>query len=155
MILKYTDRFPPHFFSLSSVSMSQISISLWAAILKKRSIPLPSIRTFTLPSRISFNLFKPDHLQAAFLNSLPEEEIRKMADTYTDGYIRGFEVMGRDLAKKKTAAIRYPVGMERMVRQAVKNFEAAGLSVIFPRGAVGSINRNPAGRGGYTSVFPE
>jgi len=91
---------------------------------------------------------------AAFLNSLPEEEIRKMADTYTDGYIRGFEVMGRDLAKKKTAAIRYPVGMERMVRQAVKNFEAAGLSVIFPRGAVGSINRNPAGRGGYTSSSP-
>ena len=91
---------------------------------------------------------------AAFLNSLPEEEIRKMAGTYTDGYIRGFEVMGRDLAKKKTAAIRYPVGMERMVRQAVKNFEAAGLSVIFPRGAVGSINRNPAGRGGYTSSSP-
>ena len=54
-----------------------------------------------------------------------------MADTYTDGYIRGFEVMGRDLSKKKTAAIRYPIGFERMVRQAVKNFEAAGLSVIF------------------------
>ena len=91
---------------------------------------------------------------AAFLNSLPEEEIRKMADTYTDGYIRGFEVMGRDLSKKKTAAIRYPVGMERMVRQAVKNFEVAGLSVIFPRGAVGSINRNPAGHSGYASSSP-
>ena len=91
---------------------------------------------------------------AAFLNSLPEEEIRKMADTYTDGYIRGFEVMGRDLSKKKTVSVRYPIGFERMVRQAVKNFESAGLSVILCRSAVGSINRNPAGRGGYTSSSP-
>ena len=91
---------------------------------------------------------------AAFLNSLPEEEIRKMADTYTDGYIRGFEVMGRDLSKKKTVSVRYPIGFERMVRQAVKNFEAAGLSVIFCRSAVGSINRNPAGNGGYASSSP-
>ena len=91
---------------------------------------------------------------AAFLNSLPEEEIRKMADTYTDGYIRGFEVMGRDLSKKKTVSVRYPIGFERMVRQAVKNFEAAGLSVIFCRSAVGSINRNPAGHGGYASSSP-
>ena len=91
---------------------------------------------------------------AAFLNSLPEEEIRKMADTYTDGYIRGFEVMGRDLSKKKTVSVRYPIGFERMVRQAVKNFESAGLSVIFCRSAVGSINRNPAGHSGYASSSP-
>ena len=45
------------------------------------------------------------------LKQLPEEEIRKMADTYTDGYIRGFEVMGRDLSKKKTVSVRYPIGL--------------------------------------------
>ena len=38
-----------------------------------------------------------------------------MADTYTDGYIRGFEVMGRDLSKKKTVSVRYPIGFERIV----------------------------------------
>lgn len=70
---------------------------------------------------------------AGFLNRLPEETIRCMADTYTDGYIRGFAVMGRDLSKKKTVLIRYPLGFERMIRQAVKNFEAHGLSVIFMR----------------------
>ena len=59
-----------------------------------------------------------------------------MADTYTDGYIRGFAVMGRDLSKKKTVLIRYPLGFERMIRQAVQNFEAHGLSVIFMRAAV-------------------
>ena len=62
--------------------------------------------------------------------------------------------MGRDLSKKKTVSVRYPIGFERMVRQAVKNFESAGLSVIFCRSAVGSINRNPAGHGGYASSSP-
>ena len=91
---------------------------------------------------------------AGFLNRLPEETIRCMADTYTDGYIRGFAVMGRDLSKKKTVLIRYPLGFERMIRQAVKNFEAHGLSVIFMRAAVDSVNKNPAGRAGYTSSSP-
>ena len=91
---------------------------------------------------------------AGFLNRLSEETIRCMADTYTDGYIRGFAVMGRDLSKKKTVLIRYPLGFERMIRQAVKNFEAHGLSVIFMRAAVDSVNKNPAGRAGYTSSSP-
>ena len=91
---------------------------------------------------------------AAFLNGLPEITIKKMADAFTDGYIRGFQVMGRDLSKKKSVVIRYPLGFERMVREAVKNFEAAGLSVIFPRAAVSSMNRNPGGKVGYLSTSP-
>ena len=91
---------------------------------------------------------------AEFLNGLPETTIKKMADTFTDGYIRGFEVMGRDLSKKKTAVIRYPLGFERMIREAIKNFEAVGLSVVIPRAAVGSMNRNPAGKAGYVSTSP-
>lgn len=91
---------------------------------------------------------------AEFLNSLPEAAIKKMADTFTEGYIRGFQVMGRDLSAKKTAAIRYPIGFERMIREAVKNFRAAGLQVILPRTAAGSVNRNPAGQNGYCSSSP-
>lgn len=91
---------------------------------------------------------------ARFLAGLPEETIISMAHTYTDGYIRGFQVMGRDLSKKKTVVIRYPLGMERMVRQAVKNFEAAGLSVMIPRTAVDSVNRNPTGTAGFCSSSP-
>ena len=59
---------------------------------------------------------------AAFLNRLPDEEIRAMAQTYTEGYRIGFEVTGKDLAKKQTVQIRYPIGFERMVRAAVRNF---------------------------------
>ena len=91
---------------------------------------------------------------AEFLNGLPEETIKKMADTFTDGYIRGFKVMGRDLSKKKSVVIRYPLGFARMVRESVKNFEAVGLSVIIPRAAVGSMNRNPGGKVGYCSMSP-
>ena len=91
---------------------------------------------------------------AAFLNKLPEATIKKMADTFTDGYIRGFQVMGRDLSKKKSVVIRYPLGFERMIREAVKNFEAVGLSAVIPRAAVGSMNRNPAGKAGYVSTSP-
>ncbi len=88
---------------------------------------------------------------AAFLNGLPEETIRRMADTFTDGYIRGFKIMGRDLSKKKSVAIRYPIGMERVVRMAIRNFESAGLSVIIPRVPAGSLNRNPSGNAGYSA----
>ena len=36
---------------------------------------------------------------AEFMNSLPEETIHTMADTYTEGYRIGFEVTGKDLSK--------------------------------------------------------
>ncbi len=66
---------------------------------------------------------------AAFLNGLRKEEIQAMADTYTEGYRIGFEVTGKDLAKKQTVQIRYPIGFERVVRAAVRNFEKMGLRV--------------------------
>ena len=66
---------------------------------------------------------------AAFLNTLSEEEIQSMADTYTEGYRIGFVATGKDLSKKLTAQIRYPIGFERMARAAVKNFEKMGLKV--------------------------
>lgn len=66
---------------------------------------------------------------AAFLNGMSGEEIQAMADTYTEGYRIGFEVTGKDLSKKRTAQLRYPIGFERMVRAAVLNFEKLGLKV--------------------------
>lgn len=64
---------------------------------------------------------------AAFLNTMSEEEIQAMADTYTEGYRIGFEVTGKDLGKKQVVQIRYPIGFERMVRAAVRNFGKMGL----------------------------
>lgn len=66
---------------------------------------------------------------AAFLNTLSEEEIQAMADTYTEGYRIGFINTGKDLSKKLSAQVRYPIGFERMVRAAIGNFKKMGLEV--------------------------
>lgn len=71
---------------------------------------------------------------ARFLNSLPEEKIQAMADTYTEGYRIGFEVTGKDLSKKKYVDLRYNIGFERMVRAAINNFAKMGLQPIVGRG---------------------
>jgi aminopeptidase len=89
-----------------------------------------------------------------YLNSLPEKTVRLMADTYTEGYKKGFEVTGRDLSKKKTVQIRYELGFERMVKYAMENFEKLGLKVILCRAAVWAVNTNAGRKSGYYSTSP-
>lgn len=67
---------------------------------------------------------------ANFLNTLSEEQIQAMADTYTEGYRIGFVNTGKDLSKKTTVDVRYPIGFERMVRAAIRNFEKMGLKPV-------------------------
>ena len=64
---------------------------------------------------------------AQFIASLPEEKINLMADTYSEGYRIGFQVTGKDLSKKKSVNIRYFLGFERVVREAIRQFAAMGL----------------------------
>ena len=64
---------------------------------------------------------------AEFLNTLPEKDIQAMAETYTEGYRIGFVTTGKDLSRKRTVQLRYAAGLERMMRAAVRNFEAMGL----------------------------
>lgn len=91
---------------------------------------------------------------AAYLNSLPEETVRLMADTYTEGFRKGFEVMRRDLSAKKTVMIRYELGFERMIRMAVENFRNMGLEPVFCRAAVHSVNKLDGRKAGYFSAGP-
>ncbi|MEY8356190.1 aminopeptidase [Lachnospiraceae bacterium 54-53] len=91
---------------------------------------------------------------AKFLNSLPKERVRLMADTYTEGYRKGFEVMGRDLKKKGAVQIRYELGFERLVKAAMENFEALGLKVILCRAAVWAVNTNAGRKAGYFGKSP-
>ena len=86
---------------------------------------------------------------ASYLKSLPEETIEKMASTYTEGYRKGFDVMGRDLSKKKTVSIRYELSFERMIRAAIRQFEEMGLEVILYRAAVWSVTMSPNRKIGY------
>ncbi len=91
---------------------------------------------------------------AGFLNGLPQETIDKMADTYTEGFEKGFQVMGRDLSIKKNIAVRYELGYERMIKKAVFNFRAMDKEVILFRAAVEAINRNPNRKLGFHGTSP-
>lgn len=86
---------------------------------------------------------------AVYMNSLPEETIARMADTYTEGYRIGFVAGNKDISKKKTVNIRYGIGFERMVRQAVKNFEAMGLKPVIYRALESVFHKKGVHRIGY------
>ncbi len=86
---------------------------------------------------------------AEYLASLSEEDIARMADTFTEGYRIGFVHGGKDLSKKLTVNIRYRLGFERVVRKAIENFEEMNLRPIIFRYALSTVN-NPRGiRIGY------
>lgn len=96
---------------------------------------------------------------AAFLSSLSEDTLSAMAHTYTEGYRKGFEVAGIDLNQKKTVQIRYHIGFEPMVRQAVKQFEEMGLKPVFTRKtntqAVGVFSSSPNKQYQYDHRFDD
>lgn len=64
---------------------------------------------------------------AEHLNSLSQEEIDKLATTFTEGYRIGFEMTGKDITIKKTAGLYYNIGFERMIKKAISNLEEIGL----------------------------
>lgn len=89
---------------------------------------------------------------AEFLNSLPEEQIVEMARTYTEGYRIGFVNGRKDLSKKKTVNIRYPIGFERMVKAAIRQFADMGLQPVIFRYAVHAVNKKNQNRIGFVGT---
>lgn len=76
---------------------------------------------------------------ARHINLLSKEKLQKMADTFTEGYRRGFETTGRPFEKKRTVGIIYKLGFERVVRAEMESFKRMGLeATVFrtPRSAV-------------------
>ena len=86
---------------------------------------------------------------AAHLASLPQETIQRMADVYTEGYRMGFVNTGKDLARKSVVNIRYVLGFERVVRQAIRNFEKMGLKPSIYRSSVSAITKRQHLKIGY------
>ena len=65
-----------------------------------------------------------------YLATFSDEEIQSMADTFTEGYRIGFATCNKDITKKSFGDIRYPLGFERVIRCAIKNFEKINLKVV-------------------------
>lgn len=91
---------------------------------------------------------------ARHLAGLPEETILRMADVYTEGYRIGFVNTGKDLSKKSVVNIRYCLGFERVVRQAIENFKRMGLEPVIYRAASSVITRKEQIRIGYYGAVP-
>ncbi len=88
---------------------------------------------------------------AAYLNTMSQEEIQAMADTYTEGYRIGFEMTGKDLSKKKTVQIRYNIGFERMIRAAIQNFAKLDLQPTIAKDVLSSFFGRAIKRGAYST----
>ena len=86
---------------------------------------------------------------AAYIHSLPEETIDKMAFTFTEGFRMGFVTAGKDLSAKETVNIRYRLGFERVIRKAIIHFEVMGLKPVIYRAGADIFTRKAAGRIGY------
>lgn len=77
---------------------------------------------------------------AAHLRSLPHEDVVAMAQTYVQGYIKGFEVTGKDISIKDTVGVNAPAGFELMTREAIRLFDEAGLAATVRFGGTSSRN---------------
>lgn len=91
---------------------------------------------------------------ARYMASLSEETINKIADTYTEGYRIGFIMTGKDLSIKNTVNIRYPLGMERVVKKAISNFEKMGLKPVIYRAGNSLFRRQGTNKIGYYGANP-
>ena len=97
---------------------------------------------------------KNEEKTAAFLNTLPKDEIEAMARTYTEGYRTGFIVENKPLEKKKTVNIRYTLGFERIVKYAIRQFADMGLAPTIYRTASHVMQKNRKGKNGYYGAIP-
>lgn len=79
---------------------------------------------------------------AKFLNSRSHKEIQDMADTCTEGFVRGFELGRKDLSKKNTVNIYYAIGFERVVRAVIDNLDKLGLKAIIRQSGVTTTDAN-------------
>lgn len=91
---------------------------------------------------------------ARYLNELPEETVKLMADTYTEGYRIGFAVGNKDISIKKSVNIRYALGFERMIRMTVHNFAEMGLRPTIYRSGTNIFQGLSVNKNGYFGGNP-
>jgi len=74
-----------------------------------------------------------------YFQETEEEKLQKIADTYTEAFIRGFERNSVSLEGKKTVNVGYHIGFEPIIGRAYKNLEAYGLTPVVHYEVAGSL----------------
>lgn len=69
---------------------------------------------------------------AQYLVTLPEEQIQRMADVFTEAFYKGYFIGNKTvpLKEKNSIHLAYPIGFERVVRKACQSFAVMGLKPI-------------------------
>lgn len=88
-----------------------------------------------------------------YLNTLPKEEITAMAKTYVDGFHEGFIINNIDMSQKRSVNIRYTIGFEPVVKEAIHLFSEIGLAPIIYRCGKSVLTRG-LNKIGYVSTSP-
>ncbi|SEP91393.1 Thermophilic metalloprotease (M29) [Lachnospiraceae bacterium NE2001] len=91
---------------------------------------------------------------AEYLNKLSQDRIDEIAKTFTDGFRRGYTVMGVEFEGKKYVQVRYHIGQERIVRSVCNFFGEMGLTPILFRTAASRMVKRGTVRQGYESSYP-
>lgn len=110
---------------------------------------------FTYLYRYGEYVAPSDLEMARFIERLPEDEIARIASVYSEGYRTGFVKAKKDLSRKKTVDVRYRIGFERVIKQAVQNFREMGLEPTVRRTSCGIVTkRSEPYRIGYSGTSP-
>ncbi len=62
-----------------------------------------------------------------YFESLADEKLQRIADTYTEAFIRGFKRNNVSLEGKKTVNVGYQIGFEPIIKKAYENLKKEGL----------------------------
>lgn len=91
---------------------------------------------------------------AVYINSLPEETVRDMAHTVAGEFRLSSGQMRIDLSQKRTVEIVYELGLERLVRYAIEEFAAMGLSTTIVRTPCRLVSKSSNRKNGCTGTIP-
>lgn len=86
---------------------------------------------------------------AAYIGGLPQQTIEEMARVFTKGYADGFVHAGIDLSEKNLVEIRGHLGFERVMREAIRQFEQMGLRPVISRAGDRLVTRAGQRTNGY------
>ncbi|MBD3192872.1 MAG: leucyl aminopeptidase [Candidatus Heimdallarchaeota archaeon] len=78
---------------------------------------------------------------AKFMRDFPEEKLSMLAKTIVKAYQLGFERDGKDLSKKSAVSLYYHIGMERLYRKVIQEFQGINLNVSVHRATSTPANR--------------
>ncbi len=88
------------------------------------------------------------------LCAMSDDELKSMAKTFTDGYIKGFEVTGRDLSIKNTAELRFNLGFLPMMVIASRILSAQGLKCTMMRAGYSLFTGRSVEKNGFFGANP-